>query len=286
LTLAASTAWGHGFELTLNPGNPSTIGIVSQQPSLDQDGHAPPVGSPMNTNLFLDQFLSSGSDIRGAFQQTDEGGPNIQGGSGAWGVGTTFTFNITSPLYFSNGTPAVPNGPLAVPASGTTNIYFSDADDAHPATSGLHAVVSGTSTTPVAGFQLLDPYGAVVEAGHELVKNIYLDPASTQTDGEYGFSYTVTAHFAGGATLTTGPLVDVFALYDPTGTNGALDAFLGSDALQDAATTAIYNAVDQASVAVPEPSTTLSAVSALGVLCALSLVARSRAGRARDRRVA
>ena len=40
-------------------------------------------------------------------------------------------------------------------------------------------------------FRLLDPYGAVVEPGHELIKNIYLDPASTQTDGEYGFGYTV-----------------------------------------------------------------------------------------------
>ena len=40
------------------------------------------------------------------------------------GAGTTFTFNVTSPLYFSDGLPAAPSGKLAVPASGTTYIYF------------------------------------------------------------------------------------------------------------------------------------------------------------------
>jgi hypothetical protein len=209
--------------------------------------------------------------VRGAFQSTDEGGPNIQGGAGAWRAGTTFTFQITSPLYFSNGLPATPGGKVAVPASGTTFAYFSDADDAHPNTSGLHASVSGSSTVPVAGFQLLDPYGQVVEPGHELVKNLYLDPSSTQTDGEYGFGYTMTAHFQNGQTLTTGQLVDVFALNDFDGSNAALDAFLASDTLQDAATTAIFNAIDApAAIGVPEPATELSAVLALASFFAIA----------------
>ena len=68
-----------------------------------------------------------------------------------------------------------------------------------------------TGTTSLAsGFSvsLYDP--------HEIEHDLYLTSTSTQTYGEYGFAYTVTIHFPNtGATLTTVPLVDVYALSDP-----------------------------------------------------------------------
>ena len=261
LSLGASNAWGHGFELTLNLNGPTPVSIssVSQQPVLDQDGTAAPPS--MSGNLFTDQFTYVGTS-GGVMQQfTDEGGGNrISPGTG-WSAGgnPTMTFNLVSPLYYSDGTAP------AAPASAGTYITFSDAADAHPATSGLHATLTGSSITPVAGWQLLSPYDAAPygDPGHELVKQIYIPGTSTQTAGEYGFAFTMTAHFAGGQTITTGPLVDIFALDSSPATAG----FLGSDALQDAATLSIYGKVIPQSLSTPEPaSLTLGLIAALGLL--------------------
>ena len=201
VALTGTFAWGHGFPLTLNvngQGSPVSISVGSQQPVLDQDGTAPPVGSPMNSNLFTDQFLNTGTDVRGNFQITDEGGPNfdyINGNQAAWlAANPTITFSLTSPLYYSDGT----NGGVAVPASGSTDVYFSDAADPNPNGSTLHTELSGGSLTPVAGFQMVSPLtfgdGSVPgeEAGHEMIKQLYIDPTSKQTSGEYGFAFEIT----------------------------------------------------------------------------------------------
>ena len=77
LALGASSAWGHGFELSLSftgGGVPASIGSNSQQPYLDQQGT---LGfGTMSSNLFIDQFTNVGT-VAGVNQQfTDEGGPN------------------------------------------------------------------------------------------------------------------------------------------------------------------------------------------------------------------
>ena len=86
-----------------------SISSVSQQPVLDQDGTAAPPS--MSGNLFTDQFTYVGTS-GGVMQQfTDEGGGNqISPGTG-WSAGgnPTMTFNLVSPLYYSDGTsPAAP----------------------------------------------------------------------------------------------------------------------------------------------------------------------------------
>ena len=92
-----------------------------------------------------------------------------------------------------------------------------------------------TGTTSFAagfGVSLYDP--------HEIEHDLYLSSTSTQTYGEYGFAYTVTIHFPStGATLTTVPLVDVYALSDPN-----LGDFPDNAGYlqQDAASVAIFQA--------------------------------------------
>ena len=96
----------------------------------------------------------------------------------------------------------------------------------------------GSFRPPVAGWQLLSPYDTTLygDAGHEIVKQLSIAPGSSQTDGEYGFAFTVTAHFAGGLTVTSGPLVDIFAL-GSTGSDSE-SPFLNNPGLQDQATLA------------------------------------------------
>ena len=190
------------------------------------------------------------------------------------------TFNIISPLYYSDGTNH--GGGVAVPASLGTYMYFSDeaAPTNDPIYAGLHATVSGSSTTPAAGWQLLSPYSTTGtlpadatypsgfgfdygDFGHEMVKQLFIASGSSQTTGDYGFAYTMTAHFSGGLTVTTGPLVDIFALASSDSTASFLGAF-GPGSLQDAATIAIYNAVT-AQQAVPEPSASAMALLAMSI---------------------
>ena len=138
LTLTmAHNAWGHGFDLSVNydgSGNPVSFTAASAQPVLDQDGP-----TPGPANLFLD-----------AFAQT----PNPDGSLGTYEGFTqtagpwlpyTASFNIISPLYFSDGT----GGP-ATPATDGTYLHIYDryagnpdpVTDPHPA----HRLATSTST--------------------------------------------------------------------------------------------------------------------------------------------
>ena len=56
-------------------------------------------------------------------------------------------------------------------------------------------------------------YGVSLYDAHEMEKDLYI--GSGPTYGEYGFAYDVVVHFSDGVTLTSGPLVNVFAISDP-----------------------------------------------------------------------
>ena len=160
----------------------------------------------------------------------------------------TATFNIVSPLYFSNGLPSGANsfGPVVGQSAspGTfINIYDlwagnpEPVTNPHPGASYGNVILTGT-TSFAAGFgvSLYDP--------HELEHDLYLSATSTQTYGEYGFAYTVTMHFPDtNATLTTSPLVDVYAVSDPN-----LGDFpdYAPPTQQDAASVAIFQAAARA----------------------------------------
>src|SRR5208283_4215500 len=106
----------------------------------------------------------------------------------------TATFNVVSPLYYSNGIGCGVNqtGPVvAQPASAGTFLNIYDlwvGDPGHPgASSGTVSVNGTTSFASGFGVSLTDP--------HELAHDLYLSSTSTQTYGEYGFAYTVTVQF-------------------------------------------------------------------------------------------
>lgn len=249
--IPAKTAWAHGFDLSVNSVvNPTAFLISSAQPVLDNDPVSP---TPGPDNLFLDQF--DGTPNGDGSYPSDEGFAQT---AGPFPFYTSVDFNIISPLYFSDGTGT------AVPASAGTQLHIFDlwagnpdpVANPHPGASFGDIYVNGsTSSYPGFGVSLYD--------AHELQKDLYLAPGSTQTYGEYGFAFEVTVHFAGGQTVSTGPLVDVFALditTDPDNPGGF--ATFAPFTVQDAATQAIYNAA----VGVPEPSAVVLAV--VGLLCA------------------
>ncbi len=242
VVLFANRASGHGFTLLSNSSTaPTSFSIVSAQPILDNDPNIP---TPGPNNLFLDQF-DGAANADGSYS-TDEGFAAIVGPQPGH---STATFHILSPLYFSDGT-----GP-ATPASPGTNLHIYDrfagnSDGLHPGASAGDVYVTGdTSVVPGFGVSLTD--------FHELEKDLYIAAGSNQADGEYGFAFNVSATFANG-TVTTGPLIDVFAT--DIGPNGSFATFADPFAVQDPATLAIFDA------AVPEPSAlVLSALAAAAI---------------------
>jgi hypothetical protein len=271
-TLYANTGWGHGFDLSVNSyTNPTAFTIASAQPVLD-DGTDP---TPGPGNLFLDAF----NGTPGTLLLPPNNLPNAAGSYGTFeGFAQTSgpfppydsaSFNIISPLNFSDGT-----GP-AVPASTGTYLHIYDlwagnpdpVNNPHPGASAGDVYVNGT--TP-----FYPGFGVSLYDHHELEKDLFLAPGSTQTYGEYGFAFDVTVHFSNGTTLTSIPMVDVFALditTDPDNPGGF--ATFAPLAQQDIATLGIYNAV----TGVPEPST--AALVAIGALCGLGRLRTHRTRR-------
>ena len=228
--LSAISAWGHGFSLVTNSStNPTSFSVFSAQPVLDNDPSNP---TPGPNNLFLDQFRGT-PNADGSYG-TDEGFTAIVGPQPAHSAAT---FHILSPLFFSDG-----SGP-AVPASPGTrmhifNLFAGNSDGLHPGASAGDVNLTGSTS-------LLPGFGVSLTDFHELEKDLYIAAGSSQTNGEYSFAFNVSATFANG-TVTTGPLVDVFAT--DIGPNGGFATFADPFATQDPATLAIYRA------AVPEPS--------------------------------
>jgi hypothetical protein len=249
----AGRAWGHGFILSLPGYNgssppPASFSVFSNQPVLDFDPDNP---TPGPHNLFLDQFgaTPNGDGSYGTFEgfaQVNGPQPTI----------LSATFHVLSPLYFSDGT-----GPAVLPSDGT-RLHISYADSAGDGDGGTNwpayfasnpgIDISG-STSLVDGFALAPttyalPAGTADPAFHQLQKDIYIaDPS--QTNGEYGFAFGLDVTFAtgsGSVTVSSGPLVDVFAT--DIGAGGGFATNADPFTMQDPATLAIYTA------AVPEPS--------------------------------
>ncbi len=236
LAAVTSAAWGHGIYLTLSADQTAVTPTTETLPPLN--------GAQ---NLFYDSFGGSGP------LTTDEGFAFTDGSSN-FPAGTTYTFNITSPLLYSAGG-------AAGPANGAINVEiyerfpFGTTDPNFPTTPTVAANgdinINGNSTF-FTGFQVngFDP--------HELEKVM---TGSAIPDGVYGYAFTVTAHWAGGS-VTSGTLVDAF---DTPG----FDASASTDLLNSA-----YFAVYTAAV-VPEPSGIALAVTS-GCLVATILVKRRR----------
>ncbi len=277
-TAIANNACGHGFNISEidSSGVPVALTASSQSQVLDSGGTISPY-----SNLFWDTFpnatkpdalftegtlVSTPRSSPGTYYPTNDGGAAT---AGPFSLYDSATFTVISPLLFSNGGTAVPasagtllniverfpgNAPNG--ASNATN---------HPGAAstaaGFLAISGSTGVLPGFQFSLADT--------HEFAKDLILG-GSTLT-GEYGFAYEVTVHYHDGSTLTSAPLVAIYALTDPTLTGGSFTS--ASLATQDAATLAIYKA------AVPEPSA--YALASIGGV-ALLAVRWLRGGRSRN----
>jgi len=231
--IVAGRVWAHGFNLSVdNYYDPTTILVSSASDYLDPKLKTP---APM-ANLFIENFnstLTSGYYyVEHGFAQTSGPFPDYSGA----------TFNITSPLYFSNGILGTNGLAQATAAPNGTYIQIYDRDynpitgtATYPGASGGLAYVYGnTSFDPGLGVSLYD--------AHELAKELFI--GSGPTYGEYGFSFTVTVPFTlsdgSQVTLTTIPMVDVFSISDKNQGNFSGNADYTQ---QDAATLAIYSAI-------------------------------------------
>lgn len=290
----AGNVLAHGFAIEQNSiFNPTAFAISSEAAYLDN-----PQVTPGPSNLFLDEFNPNPNNIgpglpisvdtlgnnptNAASYGTFEGFvQQVAGPSGSWPIRSA-TFNVLSPLYYSDGT-----GSAACPATPGTYLQFYDAVDGEyagasqlPSLGGPYINITGTTPfTP--GF----PVSA--EDYHELQKDLYLAAGSAQTYGEYGYAFEVTVSLFSPfdpsdiVMLTSPIMVDEFAMTDPS-LNPALDypanpngGIYGGDfgdfaplAQQDAASMFIYDAAMSAAATVPEPSAFILAALSVG-FCAV-----------------
>jgi hypothetical protein len=178
-------------------------------------------------NLFVDEFGDPNES--GGLVYTNEGSPFAlsvpsppPGGYHAFPAGTTFSFNVTSPLYYSGGglaasayvDPANPTHNTNQP-DGSVYITIADEDQGNPPTINVYG-----DALPAPGYSF-----AADDDGHELIKIL----SNSSVPGAYGFGFTVTAKLPGsGSSIISTPLADVFF------TDGFED---------DAAAASVYNAI-------------------------------------------
>lgn len=236
VVVQAERALGHGFGLVLaTTGNniPISIESFAEFPGNYMDSNSI---NPAPGDLFYAPFsYIPDSNSLGTYYPVIHGSPYAASPFPSF----TATYNIISPLYYSNGVGTLCNqtGPAAAePASAGTFMTVFDRDvGIYPGASPGTVTFSGT-TSFAAG------YGISLDDAHELQKDLYIVSGSTQNYGEYGFAYDVTVTFSGGGTLSTGPLVDVFPLADPNFGRGDFSSLSVPPILQDEATLAIFNA--------------------------------------------
>jgi hypothetical protein len=264
---SAATAWSHGFLISEvdSDGIPVGFTIASQSQVLDSASTPAPYA-----NLFWDTLpnatkpdslftegtaVSTPRSSPGAYYPVNDGSP---GTAGPFSQYDSATFTVISPLLFSNGGAATA-APAGVSLKIVERFPGNAPNGATNATNHPGAATTATGLVTISGSTGIVPCFAISMADvHELAKDLFLGIA-TQT-GEYGFAYTVTVNFHNGPSLTTGPLVDVFSLTDPSLAGGSFSA--ASMAVQDAATQAIYSA------AVPEPSAFALAAGGIGLFVA------------------
>jgi len=301
---SADRLFAHGFALYANNNtDPTSFSVIDSESNyLDQSqdwtaypsqnpytGYPSPyVSSSASTPyLFNDQFQpTSGSaglpsaeggiapaslarynaNIAAGGYGTYEGFAVVSNSDVSW---TNATFAVLSPLMFAG------SNAVAAPASAGTsmqiyNLYAGNSDGNHPGAGYGVVTINGTSTITLSNI--------TVSLGdfHELEKDILLGAGSTQTYGEYGFAFDVTIPFGTG-TVTTPPLVDMFAMADP-----ALGDYCDNapDSVQDPATLNLYNALESSAAAnlsaAPEPPTALLAVVGGALIAAWRLRNRHR----------
>ena len=293
LLAAAVVAWAdrglaHGFSLYANSNSDPTSfsTIISESNFLDQaqDYTADPTGysdfnengNPVGPSPYVSSTASTPYLFNDQFQPTSGSaglpGPentlapaalapyNANIAAGAYGTYEGFavpsnydvtftnaTFTILTPLMFA-GSDAV-----AAPASAGTSMQIYDL---YAGNSDGHHLGGGSGVVTISGSSTVTPSGITVSLTdyHELEKDLFLGAGSTQTYGEYGFAFDVTIPFSTG-TVTTTPLVDMFAVADP-----ALDDYSDNapDSVQDQATLNLYDTLESlAGNPVPEPPTAL-----------------------------
>lgn len=224
LAFSQRPADGHGFSLSLlydKTGNPIAINVDSQSAYFDNQDVTEAPG-----NLFLEQFSSTPFSFgNSSFYSATHGFAQT---AGPWPAYTA-TYNVLTPLYFADGTGVAAQ---MAPAGTYVDIFDAWAGDnsGHPGAALGDVFVDGKTS-------FYQGYGVSLYDTHELEKDLYL--GSGPGYGEYGFAFNITVHFANGTTLVSGPMIDVFAMSDPTHGNFALNA---SVTQQDNATAAIYRA--------------------------------------------
>ena len=234
LLLAGQTAWGHGFSMVLSADG-SSMTPTSEAPLV--------VGGQTYNNVFFDQFGGGPDPV-----QTFEGFAFATFSFGGLS-NPQFSFNLISPLMYSNGTAAVPAsvdpsnpGHLSGQPDSSTSLQIYDRDIGSPT-----ITLYGNSST-VPGFPVTanDP--------HELEKTL-IQFSGNQGDGVYGFAFDFVVKYdlpgGGTGTVSSGPLWDLFNT--PNFANNA------TFDVQNAAALAIYTSV-------PEPSTFVLALGGLAAL--------------------
>ena len=124
---SANLACGHGFEIAVNSySNPTALNISSEEGLFNNQFIATTVLNGLSPeNMFIEEFSATPtSGTMGTYYSVLHGGPVS---SGAF-LPYTATFNVVSPLYYSNGVGCGVNqtGPVvAQPASAGTflNLY-------------------------------------------------------------------------------------------------------------------------------------------------------------------
>ena len=232
VAIAGERAWGHGFDLSLGKDSQNnTVVIIPSSESTFLNSSGVAVGPQ---NLFIDGF--SGTPVSsGIFAGSYLVVHGFADAVNSWPAYVA-TYNILSPLYFSDGTTT---GPAVVAGAGTSVAVTNRDAGALPGSVAGTLTLSGTSSFQAGyGVSLLDP--------HELGTFLFLAANSNQTYGEFGFSYEVSVTLTGtGQTLTTGPLVDVFAT--DIGSSGGFKTF-AAQSQQNTASLDIYNAA----IAIPD----------------------------------